>query len=346
MKHRSLALAALALVAATAQAQSNVTLYGVVDIMAYRKELAGEVPVTRIDPSGLTTSFWGVRGVEDLGGGLKALFDLSSFIRVDTGGAARSDTDPYFSRSAWVGLGGGWGTVRLGRQTALGTVNLMRYSAFNDSSTFGPSFLHVYFPSAAQPIMTGAGASDSGWSNVLSYTSPDVAGFVAALHVAPAEATTAGRRTAGSLVYTGGAFSTGVTVDRLRGMSLSFSKPPAAVLMTDADTVNWGASYDLKVAKLFGQVIRTKLDNPTTEIKLTTASAGVTVPLGAGRILASYAQTHKTQTASADQKRKTFSLGYDYDLSKRTDLYAVLMNDRATGLSNGTGFGVGVRHRF
>lgn len=348
MKNFSLAVAvaAMALTATTAQAQSNVTLYGVVDVLAYRAELAGAASTTRIESGGMTTSHWGVRGAEDLGGGLKALIDLSSFIRVDTGGAGRSDTDAYFSRGSWVGLQGNWGTARLGRQTTLGMINLMRYSSFNNSSTFGPSLLHNYIPSATQPMMTGSRASDTGWSNVVSYSSPDLAGFVAALHVAPAKGTTAGRRTAVSLVYTGGALSTGLVVDRLRGMSLNFSKPPASFLMTDADTLNWGASYDFKMAKLFGQIIHTKLGSPTTEIKLTTTNVGATVPLGGGRILFSYGQTNKTQTASPDQKRNTFALGYDHNISKRTDLYAALLHDRVTGLSDGTGFGFGIRHQF
>ena len=298
-----------------AQAQSSVTLFGVVDTLVYRKELAGEKAVTRVDSGGLTTSHWGMRGTEDLGGGLRAMFELSSFVRVDAGAAGRSDTDGYFSRASWVGLQGDWGTVRLGRQAALGFVNLMRYSAFNDSSTFGPSLLHTYLPSAGQPMMTGSGASDSGWSNVLSYTSPSVGGFVAALAAAPSEGTTAGRRVAGSLVYTGGSFSTGLVIDRLRGMSLNFSKAPATVLMTEADTVNWGVSYDFNVVKVFGQIIRTELDNPTTSIKLRTANVGVTVPLGAGRLLASYAVTNKEQTALSDQKRRTFSFGYAMELS-------------------------------
>ena len=346
MKKSHLTLAAFMLAASAAQAQSTVTLYGVVDALAYRKQLAGESALTRVDSGGLTTSHWGIRGTEDLGGGLRALFDLSGFVRADVGAAGRSDTDVFFARASWVGLQGNWGTLRLGRQTALGFVNLTRYSAFSDSSAFGPSLLHVYLPSAGQPMMTGNGASDSGWSNVVSYTSPDMGGFVGALAAAPAEGTTAGRRVAASLVYTGGAFSTGLVVDRLRGMSLSFSKPPASVLMTDANTINWGASYDFKVAKLFGQVIRTKLDNPATEITLRTANVGVTAPLGSGRMMASYAMTNKEQTAAADQKRRTFSLGYDYDMSRRTDLYAVVMSDRVTGLASGTGFAVGLRHRF
>jgi predicted porin len=63
-------------------------------------------------------------------------------------------------------------------------------------------------------------------------------------------------------------------------------------------------------------------------------------------VLAAYAQTDKEQTAAADQKRQTLTLGYDHDLSKRTDLYAAVVSDKVTALTRGTGFAVGIRHRF
>lgn len=76
-------------------------------------------------------------------------------------------------------------------------------------------------------------------------------------------------------------------------------------------------------------------------------SLGATVPAGAGKFQASWAQTKRTGMAiGADQKRNTTAVGYDYDMSKRTDLYAVYMNDRITAQNSGNSFGVGIRHRF
>ncbi|MNT92501.1 Outer membrane porin protein precursor [compost metagenome] len=62
-----------------------------------------------------------------------------------------------------------------------------------------------------------------------------------------------------------------------------------------------------------------------------------------GKVLASWARTEMTAT---DVSRKTFTLGYDHFLSKRTDVYAMLMNDRITARTTGNSFGLGVRHRF
>ena len=79
-------------------------------------------------------------------------------------------------------------------------------------------------------------------------------------------------------------------------------------------------------------------------MKAKTGQAGVLVPVGAGNILADIAQTKVSGSLSA--KRTTSSVAYDYFLSKRTDVYAALMHDSVTGLSSGTGFGIGLRHRF
>ena len=67
---------------------------------------------------------------------------------------------------------------------------------------------------------------------------------------------------------------------------------------------------------------------------------------GAGRVMLTYVQTTKSETTLADVKRRTVGLGYDHTLSKRTDLYTVLLSDRLTGVSTGTTLVAGVRHRF
>ena len=106
---------------------------------------------------------------------------------------------------------------------------------------------------------------------------------------------------------------------------------------------NWmlGGSYDFKVVKLFATYGQSK--NDVTDAKLKTATLGASVPMGAGKILAAYARTRNNLL---DATRQTLTVGYGYDLSKRTDLYANVMHDRITDRSNGTSFGVGVRHRF
>jgi predicted porin len=71
------------------------------------------------------------------------------------------------------------------------------------------------------------------------------------------------------------------------------------------------------------------------------------VPAGAGKFLAAIARTDRSGVAiGVDQKRTTSTVGYDYHLSKRTDIYAVYMNDKITRQDSGNSFGVGIRHRF
>jgi predicted porin len=88
------------------------------------------------------------------------------------------------------------------------------------------------------------------------------------------------------------------------------------------------------------------VDTVLSSIEDRTVSTGVSVPAGSGKILAEWAQTKRSGTGFADRKRNTASIGYDYDLSKRTDLYAVYMRDRITGFDSGNSFGAGIRHRF
>lgn len=343
---RFLMAGALALAATSVHAQPNVQFYGLAATMVYHKQLAGEAGSTRVDSGGMSTSFLGIRGREDLGGGLRAEFDATAFFRMDTGASGRSNADPFFSRSSWVGLQGRWGGVRAGRQSTLAFLNLVRYNALGGSSAFNPSFLHNYQSSATQPLMTASGAADSAWNNALSYSSPIVGGLSAALFLAPSEGSTAGRRAGGRLSFTRGAVSSGLAVERISGMGLNFSKPPANVRITDSHLSSLGASYDFQVVKLFGQFIKTGLRNATTRIDLATRSAGAAIPLGPGKLLVSHGTTTRSQTALADTKRRTTTVAYEYTLSRRTDVYGVLMNDRATGLASGNGLAIGMRHRF
>lgn len=121
MKMKLFAAAVAALAAGGAYAQSSVTLYGVVDAgieyqnnqPASQGATAGH-SVTRMISGGQSGSRWGLRGVEDLGGGLKGLFVLESGFSLDTGSTAGFD-NRLFGRQAFVGLGSQYGQLTLGR---------------------------------------------------------------------------------------------------------------------------------------------------------------------------------------------------------------------------------------
>lgn len=347
---------AMATAAGSTMAQSNVTLYGIVDGGFYSKQLSGQSRVRGIESGLMDTSHWGMLGSEDLGGGLRANFDLSAFMRIDSGDSTRGlPSEGFFSRAAWVGLSGSMGAVRVGRISTPNFINTIRYNPFGASAALSPSFLHMYIGSAAQPMTTGSGATDSAWSNAVAYASPRLGEFSLTLLAAPSEGSTAGRRIGGSLNYGGAPFAATLSVDSTKNAALAFPTLPGAVppfTATELETVQLGSSYDFKVIKLFAQLARTKIDGTrpgppgAKSITLDTVQAGLSAPLGLGRALFSIARTEKSQTLLADQTRTTVSAGYNYDLSKRSDLYVAVMTDKVSGLNRGTGYALGIRHRF
>ncbi len=357
MKHSVLVAAALAaLQCAAAHAQSNVTLYGTVDAAVTHRQLAGEQAVNGVTSGGLSTSRWGITGNEDLGGGLRAQFDLSSFIRVDTGEAGRSSTEPYWARAAWVGLSSATGgTVRLGRIPTTGFQQAVRFNPFGDSGLLSPFLLHNYLPSPSQSLMTSDGFLDSGWGNSVAYTSPGFAGVTASVQYAVREGTAAGRRLGLAALYGTPAskFSAGISYEKTGGAAAAFprrnpvsDRSAGVVALRDFTNATIGASYDFGTVKLFGQYRHARMEGTAANVRLQTAQLGAAVPLGGGSVLASLARTGKTEAAMEEQNRTTFALGYDHDLSKRTDVYVVTLLDKASGLGRGTSLALGIRHRF
>ncbi len=112
MKKNAIVLGVLGLFSGLVSAQSSVTMYGVVDVAVER--VKGATSLTRVTSGQQQGSRWGLRGSEDLGGGLKALFVLETGFNADTGTLGQGGR--MFGRQSFVGLGGGWGAVRLGRQ--------------------------------------------------------------------------------------------------------------------------------------------------------------------------------------------------------------------------------------
>ena len=114
MKKSLLALAALGAFAGAAHAQSSVTLYGIVDEGINYNSNAGGHRLYNLSSGVLQGSRWGLRGAEDLGGGLKAIFTIENGFDVNTGRLGQGGLE--FGRQAFVGLSGPYGTLTLGRQ--------------------------------------------------------------------------------------------------------------------------------------------------------------------------------------------------------------------------------------
>ncbi|WP_322030927.1 porin [Paraburkholderia sp. J76] len=159
---------------ATAHAQSSVTLYGAVDAaLLYTNKTLGEnggnggSQFSLVD-SGLNSSRFGLRGTEDLGGGLHANFDLESGINVANGGLNDSNGN-FFGRQAWISLAGRFGEVKAGVQYSpfLYAVDETDPRGFSD------------FGSGAITYVDNVYATGLFNSNAISYASPDIAGFTA-----------------------------------------------------------------------------------------------------------------------------------------------------------------------
>ena len=150
--------------AAGAHAQSTVQLYGLMDANVGTFQNAGTKRQYQVDSGDMTTTFLGFKGKEDLGGGLKAIFVIEHFLRLDTGQAGRYTGDAFWVRNAYVGLQGGFGTVTLGRNTNPFFVSTLAFNAIGDSFGFSPAIRQVLTPGTKMAPFYG----DTGWSNSIS----------------------------------------------------------------------------------------------------------------------------------------------------------------------------------
>ncbi len=320
--------AALALTGGSAQAQSSVSLYGLVDMSVGTTKAAGTASsIQGVESGKMSTSFLGFRGNEDLGDGLSAFFQLDAFLRADSGQNGRFNGDAFWARNAFVGLRDkAWGDVKLGRNTTPLFVAALSYNPFGDSFGYSPTIRHIF--------TNGTTTGDSGWSDSMLYTTPLIDGFSGTAFIAAGEGA-GGRNTGASMQYNaGGPFAASLVYQKVG--------KDGATPVDDSKTWLGSLAYDAGVVKLFGQY--GKVDNTTRNVDYKLYEAGASVPIGNGKVLAQYGQI----SPSVGAKRKTFTVGYDHWLSKRTDVYAMAMSDKLTGQVNGNGnsFSVGVRHRF
>lgn len=351
MKKTVLALAAIA-ASSAAFAQSSVTLYGVVD--ASVESVKGDNTVTRVSSDNLASSRIAFKGVEDLGGGLKATFLLDAAVAVDTG--AQGST--LFGRSAYVGLSGGFGEVRLGRQDSLigaqtaGAIGTQGYDEAKIALTLGGDSLRrldnaiTYIAPTFVPGLTLAAQFSTGYSS--SVTTEDTGND--------------GRTYGFSANYANGPLSAG----------LSYIKANTDVA---GDVENTGVfvygAYDLGVAKLTAYYNTDDRDGNfddrdlygfkvavpvAANVTLTGGYAQVRGAKGSGNAIPGNFVAKNTQ----DDKANILTVKAQYDLSKRTALYALftqVYNDNNTNLAvsstvttsndkSSRGLAVGVRHSF
>ncbi len=358
--YRTIALAAAAMsVSAASQAQSSLNIFGVMDMAVGSFQISGtpgsvdNTRITKVESGQMVTSQIGFRGMEDLGGGLKAGFSLISFFRADTGAAGRipgAKADEFWGKAANVYLDSPYGKVTLGRQTDLVFLNVLSYNPFVDSFGLSPAVRLTFG-------RWGNDKGDSGVSNAITYQSPKMSGLTVAVQYQAGEKnalnsagvpnTDPGDSYAVSFTFTDGAFSTSASLQKLQ----SAEAPKADFAAGQSQSFGMlSASYDFGVAKLFGQFGEIKNDGFTpagnAPKKTNIYLIGSTVPVTPmGKVLVSYGQSKEK---TPDMKHSIFTLAYDHFLSKRTDIYAAYMLDdeKSSTAKKGNSYVLGVKHVF
>jgi predicted porin len=247
----------------------------------------------------------------------------------------RFGADPFFSREASVGLSGAFGTSVLGRTPSPLYLSTVMFNPFGESPGFSPS-VRQYFG--------GAVLGDTRWNNSISYTNnprdaPLRINFSAnAPEEGPGSLST-GRNFGLAVAYLTGPFAASFAIEKIKNSLL-----PLPTGFNRQVAMQLGASYDFSFVRLYGQAGRVKTDAQADE-RTTIYQLGAAVPFGNSLVLVSYGQAREKTPISALTQR-TYSLGYDYFLSKSTDIYVAAMYEKLSFVSSGHAIAGGVRLRF
>ena len=372
MKKSLIALAVLGAFAGTASAADSVQLYGIIDM--------GVAHYTGVQPSGTgtgTASFTGLqsgiqspsriglKGKEDLGGGLSAIFNAETGFCAAGTNVTGGNSSGYCSgggfmqRQAYVGLTGGFGTVVGGR---------LNNPAYDNQIAFDPFAIGMTGSYGNVSLLNKNGVANLYRADqTLAYVSPDFAGF---------------KGTAAYTFNVGGAnnpINTAGSTSRAIWLSGNYNNGPimAAVdysqisNMENLGAFNSGsklkmydlyAGYDFGIAKVTGLYSNLKVDGISGSQK--SYMLGATVPVGPGAVLVSYGVYKNGMGSPASEPQaKQAAIGYTYSLSKRTNLYGsyshisnsnganFVANSNAStnvGVANtgSNGFALGIRHKF
>lgn len=316
------------IVASGAFAQSNVTIYGVVDVGISREDNgAAAGSVWRMDSGIQSGSRIGFRGTEDLGGGLKANFVLENGFSTDTGALGQGGR--LFGREATIGLSGGFGAVKAGRQ-----YNPI-YKVIDNFEPFGTGLAG----DASRLFATYGSRMD----NAIDYISPNFGGFSAELAYGLGEVagnTSGSRQIGGTIGYNQGPLAA----------ALSYHRQNNPAGSDNAKTTLLAGAYDFGFVKAHAMYA---VNKGLATLDTRDALIGVTVPIGSGKLIADYIRKEDKVLANADADQ--VAVGYVYPLSKRTNLYTSYSrtsNDAAAAYNVATAgrtdklFNVGIRHRF
>jgi len=303
MKRTILAAAALA-AAGFAQAQSNISIYGIMDTTiryTTNESVAGDNRLQHGDGH-LTGSRIGFRGTEDLGGGLKANFNLESGIFPDTGALGAGGN--LFGRNATVGLSGNWGSVNLGRQFNTGhdMIGSLHSMAVPNLGIVG--FHSQYTTTRFDNSIKYRGAFD-GLELGAVYALGEVAGD-----------NSNSSKYGASVAYKTGGLRVGAAYQVRNTVTTYYG---TTVPSSDSDMWVLGGTYETGPAKIFLAHLQHKLD--TANRRNNATHLGLRYQITPTVSVIGSFDFDKLKTATTDGDRTTTSAMVLYDLSKRTQLY-------------------------
>jgi predicted porin len=328
MKKSLLALAVLGAFAGAASAQSSVTLSGGIDAAIQRQNGDWNMSTGNSGRTNFTLS-----GREDLGGGMYAFFTLNHRFNQGTGAAAQVT----FWRQTWVGLGGGFGNVRLGRMLPV-------LQTFNgDFDPFGTETVGSTHTGGLNAGIAG----NARINNAIYYTSPSLGGLTLHANIAAGD---------NNLNAAGGN-----APERPTGLGVNYAAGPLRVALAydrngvDGKTTGLYGSFNAGFATFMaqwekGDGVLTLGNGSTTGTTFTPGTAddasvwsiGARVPMGASTLKAGYRH-------SSDLEQKKIAAGLDYSLSKRTIVYADVAKQSGDGYTSAAKkamFDVGIWHKF
>lgn len=323
MKKTLIALAALAATGAFAQ---NVTVYGRLDAgyaqTTTSTTAAGVTTDTKangVQSHNSVSSMWGLKGTEDLGGGMNAFFVLEQDIYPANGTVGQSGANGGtstaaapnpangFNRTSLVGVNGGFGSISFGRDYNA-VFKLIGATDVNSLSR----------------ISTVQGAANIGGStiaNMVMYSSPNMGGFT--LNVNYGNQDTSGAADAKNKtqaitgVYANGPLMVGIGAGNV--------EVTAGTAVTKTEGTALGASYDFGKFKLAGNYITTKATAAAgTTVEGKEYNLGVVVPMGKVSLIGQIGRNTATGDTggNTDTSGNDFVVGVDYALSARTALFA------------------------
>lgn len=345
MRNSLLTFAVLASVSTVASAQSSVTLFGVVDAAVRQVKNGSAGSVSQVASGSNQTSRWGLRGVEDLGGGLKAGFHLESQINVDTGTA---DPAKFFGRRSTLSLSGGFGEVRLGRD-----YTPTAYNTFADEFGIVGVASRGIFSYGAGSNLGSTATTVLRADNSIGYFLPNMGGVYGHLQAAAGEGVVGNKYVGGRVGFRNQSLDIGV----------AYGQTDTGPGSPDYKNYNVMFNYNFGFATLYTLYdVKDWSPRKTQDI-----SIGAAFPVGSGKILVGYTRANRSGgpvgSSYADGDDSTrLGLGYVHDLSKRTVVYtnygriankgaarsSVLYTAPAAmlGGENSSGLEVGLRHIF